>query len=264
MAPTPFRRRKAAKTMRNLAIAEAALALAKDRAHAVAPARRSRRSRGKLLLFGGAVAAAGAAALLKRDKVAGLLPSRSGEPEPAAPPPPQQSNYDAPGPVANTATPVPAPDPQPPAPIDEAAEEAAAAAEARAIGGTPDAYAGPEGEPATASERPLAEAGEGESEGDEQADADLERNAEFRDDAPSDAERQIEDTIAQAGQPTSGETPETTRDAQESFLPPAAPESGEQEPKSGEQEPKSGEQEPKSGEDDSDDWRTWSGRSVQP
>ena len=83
MAPSPFRRRKAAKAVRNLAIAEAALALAKDRALAAAPGRhKSRRPSGKLLLLGGAVAAAGAAALLKRDKVAGLLPSRAGEPEP--------------------------------------------------------------------------------------------------------------------------------------------------------------------------------------
>ena len=60
MAPTPFRRRKAAKTVRNLAIAEAALALAKHRALAAAPGRRSRRPSGKLLLLGRAVAAAGA------------------------------------------------------------------------------------------------------------------------------------------------------------------------------------------------------------
>jgi hypothetical protein len=299
MAPTPFRRRKAARTIRNLAIAEAALALAKDRALAAAPGHRSRRPRGRLLLVGGAVAVAGAAALLKRDRVAGLLTSRSGEPEPAtappapqqsnydapappppappvtprqssydapgpatAPPPPappvtpQQSNYDAPGPVANTATPVPAPDPQVPEPIDEATEEAAAAAEARAVGGTPDAYAGPEGEPATAAERPLAEAGEGESEGAEQAEADLQANAESRDSAPSDAERQVEETIEAAGQPSSGETPETTRDAQETFLPPAAPDAATAD--------ESKADESKAGEDDSDDWRTWSGRSVQP
>src|SRR5688572_28191815 len=127
MAPSPFRRRKPAKTLRNIAIAEAALALAKDR---VAPA--SRRPSGKLLLLGGAVAAAGAVALLKRDKVAGLRPSRSSEPEPVTPVPPQPSTYDVGGPVANTATPIPAPDPhgEPPATIDEAAEESAAAAEA--------------------------------------------------------------------------------------------------------------------------------------
>ena len=75
MPPSPFRRRKSAKTVRNLA------------------------------LIGGAVAAA-AAALLKRDKVAGLLPSRSGEPAPVTPVPPQPSNYDAPGPVAVDITPL--------------------------------------------------------------------------------------------------------------------------------------------------------------
>ena len=287
MAPTPFRRRKAAKTVRNLALAEAALALAKHRALASRPARRSR---GKLLLLGGAVAAAGAAALLNRDKVAGLLPSRSGEPEPYVPP--QQSNYDARGPVANTATPVPAPDPheQPRPAIDEAAEEAAAAAEARAIGGTTSPYAGVEpGRPADEAHRPLAEAGEGESEGAEQSDADLETNAVFRDDAPSDAERQLEETIEEAGQPSSGETLETTASeapessepaaTQESFLPPTAPTAEPAEPTasdeaepaaSDEAEPAaSDEAEPAAGDpegrpDQDDDWRTWSGRSVQP
>src|SRR5215211_7026450 len=174
----PFRRK--GKTVRNLALAEAALALAKDRN----PSRSSRRSRGKLLLAGGVVAAAGAAALLKRDKVAGLLPSRSGGDAPAAPPEPQPSqpsNYDVRGPVANTATPVPAPEPPPTTleeeerpRIDEAAEEAAAAAEAAHIGGDPVEYAGLDrDEPADEAFRPLAEAGEGESEGLEQAEADL-------------------------------------------------------------------------------------------
>jgi hypothetical protein len=206
MAPSPFRRRKAAKTIRNLAIAEVALSLAKDRfGHG------SRRPSGKLLLIGGAVAAAGAVALLKRDKVAGLLPSRSGEPAPPEPAPPQPSNYDAPGPVANTATPIPAPDPhgEAPAPVDEAAEEAAAAAEARAIGGTSSDYAGPElGEAADESWRPLAEAGQGEAEGQEQAEAELADNASNRDAGAGDAERQIDDTIEQAEQPQARETPE--------------------------------------------------------
>ena len=58
MAASPFRRRNAAKTVRNLAIAEAALALAKDRANAAA-GRRSGRSRGKLLLLGGALCRSG-------------------------------------------------------------------------------------------------------------------------------------------------------------------------------------------------------------
>jgi hypothetical protein len=208
-----------------------------------------------LLVIGGAVAAVGAAAFLKRDKVAGLLPSRAGEPAPPAPvpTPPQPSNYDAPGPVANTATPIPAPDPQeqPPAAIDESAEEAAAAAEL--------------GERADEAHRPLQEAGEGESEGEEQAEAELADNATYRDAGMSDAERQIDDTIEQAGQPQTGETPETVAepdqgeaaadtDAQE---PPATPGGGiSGRPFSGQGEP---EDAPESGDDD---WRTWSGRSV--
>ena len=115
------------------------------------------------------------------------------------------------GPVANTATPIPAPDPhgEPPATIDESAEESAAAAEAGAIGGTSSDYAGPEpGETADEAHRPLAEAGEGESEGQEQAEAELADNASYRDAGASDAERQIDDTIEQAGQPQAGETPE--------------------------------------------------------
>jgi hypothetical protein len=326
MASSPFRRRKAAKTVRNLAIAEAALALAKDRA-AAATGRRSRRPSGKLLLLGGVAAAAGAAALLKRDKVARLLPSRPAEPAPFTPVPPQPSNYDAPGPVANTATPVPAPDPhgEPPATIDEQAEEDAAAAEAAAIGGSPADYAGSEpGEPADEAFRPLAEAGEGESEGQEQAEADLADNATYRDGGLSDAERQIDDTIEQADQPFEGERPEPvasgdsepgagasdeTTGVQEAFLPPSPPtpapapaaepapepaadpaaatdetaadtpgggisgrpysgldtppESDADSPapsESGSDAPS--ESEPQSGSDD--DWRTWSGRSVNP
>jgi hypothetical protein len=257
--------------------------------------------RSKLLLIGGAVVVAGAAALLKRDKVAGLLPSRSDAPEPyAAPaPPPQPSNYDAPGPVANTATPVPAPDPVVPEPIDEAAEEAAAAAEAANIGGAPSDYAGPEGEPATEAERPLAEAGEGESEGQEQTEAELAANAEYRDAGMSDAERQIEDTIEQVDQPQTGETPEPldlegpassveTEEqppAQGSFLPPEPPATPPAGTEASDQtatdvpgggisgrpyagldkapEPEAeGAEAPK--DDDPDDWRTWSGRSVKP
>jgi hypothetical protein len=293
MAASPFRRRKPAKTVRNLAFAEAALALAKDRASAVA-GRGSRRPSGKLLLIGGAIAAAGAAALLKRDKVAGLLPSRSGEPEPVAPAPPQPSNYDVSGPVANTATPIPAPDPhgEPPATIDERAEESAAAAEAGAIGGTSSDYAGAElGEPADEAQRPLAEAGEGEAEGQEQAEAELADNATYRDAGMSDAERQIDDAIEQADEPRSGETPEPLASedlgpaspatdaqqpgAEEAVAPPSAtdetaadtpgggisgrPFSGLDEPQEEEPKPES-----ESGAGKDDDWRTWSGRSVNP
>jgi hypothetical protein len=243
-------------------------------------------ARTKLLLLG--AVALGAAAYLKRDKVTAVLPSGSETPT-YTPPAPGPSNYDAPGPVANTATAVPAPEAHQPPTIDEAAEEAAAAAEAANIGGAVSDYAGPTGLPATEAERPLAEAGEGESEGDEQTDADLETNAEFRDDAPSDAERQIEDTIEEASQPSSGETPETV---QESFLPPEAPTSATDETAGDEagaaaeaetadateaaeaetadtaavDETAPATDEPAGGtdQDDSDDWRTWSGRSVKP
>src|SRR3954454_18396091 len=104
---------------------------------------RGKFGRAALLLGAAAVAAGG---LLKKDKVQGLLSSGSSTPAdtgwtpaPAAGP----SNYDAPGPglpnaaargpVANSATPVPAPEREvrtDPGAIDEAAEEAAAAAEA--------------------------------------------------------------------------------------------------------------------------------------
>ena len=274
----------------------------------------------RLLLVGVAVAAG--AAYAKRDTVRQLLPGGSSPaPEPDSPPaPPQPSNYDAPGPPANTATPVAAPEPvvtpdparsdpieeapiqaddeaavkdaiadalaeaeaseghtsaaaaptggvdapepltEPeaadetadapaaeelpvkPEPIDEAAEERAAAAEAAAIGGSAgNEYAGNElGETATEAERPLAESGQGVSEGQEQADAGLQENAETRDAGKSDAERQIEDAIDAADNPSVGETPE-----------PSAPS-----------------EEPASENDDDDisggDWQTWSGGAVKP
>src|SRR5215213_10316485 len=107
---------KAAKTARNLAIADAAIALARQGTG------HHRRSRAKALLLGGAAAAIAAGALFKRDKVAGLLPSggesagpQSWTPAPTAGP----SNYDAPGPVANTATPVPAPEAHTAGSVDE-------------------------------------------------------------------------------------------------------------------------------------------------
>jgi hypothetical protein len=251
----------------------------------------------KLLLFGAAVVAAGV--LLKRDKVAGLLPGRGQTYEPPTePPPPAPSNYDAPGPVANTATPVPAPDPQQPEAIDEAAEEAAAAAEAANIGGVVSDYAGPSDQPATEAERPLAEAGEGEAEGQEQAELDLRTAAEPTAPGMSDTERQIDETIEQAANPLAGEQIEpaaspddTARDAEP--LPPAeappaeqssawsppvpersdepAPFSAEEPSEPVEYEPPTQEQpavkpdeEEKKDEEGGSDWRTWSGRSVNP
>jgi len=171
-------------------------------------ARSSRR--GRLLLLGAAAVAAGV--FLKRDKVAGLLPSRA---ETYSPPAPGPSNYDAPGPVANTATAVPVPEAYEPEPVDEAAEEAAAAAEAANIGGpAPDYAAAAEpGQLAPDEEVPVAEAGEGESEGAEQAEASVEDRPE-----------------------------EPTEASAEPTAPP----------------------EERPVEDKPSEWRTWSGRSVNP
>ncbi len=214
---------KLTKKARNALIAKAALSVARD--HLV-PEKPKPRKRGRKLLLGGVIAAAAAGLLLKRDKVLALLPGHSEDfAPPPPPPPPAPSNYDVGGPVSNTATAVPAPDPVDPPAIDEAAEEAAAAAEAANIGGpAPDYAAAAEpGALAPESERPLDEAGEGESEGAEQADADL------------------VDTIAEAD-PTAEEaagveTPE-----------PAAPP----------------EEKPIAEQGGGSEWRTWSGRSVNP
>ena len=130
-----------------------------------------------------------------------------------------------------------------PEPIDEAAEEQAAAAEAAAIGGPVPDYASSEiDEPISEAERPLAEAGEGVAEGQEQAEAELEENAEVRDAGMSDAERQIDETIEAADNPAVGETTEAG-------IQPSAPA-------------------PDSQDDDDDisggDWQTWSGGAVKP
>ena len=65
-----------AKTARNLAVADVALAFARDRLAAQLPGvqPRKRRPGKKALLLGGVAAAAAAAVLLKRDKVTALLP----------------------------------------------------------------------------------------------------------------------------------------------------------------------------------------------
>jgi hypothetical protein len=255
----------------------------------------ARSSSRRFRLVGGAVVAAAAGVYVKRDRMRELLPGgTSSSPQPASgpPAPPAPSNYDAPGPPANTATPVPAPEPvvtpEPsrfdpveeqaiqaddpqaveaavdaaaadaledgirtagdpgqqgaPEPIDEEAEERAAAAEAAAIGGSPGQdYAGLEKDEAVSeAERPLVEAGEGEAEGWEQADAELEENATVGD-GVSDAERQIDEAIEAASNPAVGETPEAPVDTSE-------PEAD--------------------GSDDEDisggDWQTWSGGAVKP
>ena len=253
----------------------------------------------KLLLLGAAVVAAGI--FLKRDKVAGLLPSRT---EPYEPPAAGPSNYDAPGPVANTATAVPGPEPHQPAAVDEAAEEAAAAAEAANIGGSVSDYVGPDGERATEEFRPLAEAGEGEAEGQEQAEFDLEQEAQPAE-GMTPAEHQIEDAIEQADNPFTGETVEPVKPADEpapakepesettGWAPPspqtpseatASPAGPEPTPEPDEPaafdehsaaatdsdtsapaEPAAESEEEKKDEGgEGTDWRTWSGRSINP
>jgi hypothetical protein len=221
-----------AKTARNLAVADIALAFARDRVARMVPGVQPERRRppvGKLLV-GGGLPGGRRALLFKRDAVRGLLPGGSSETAPAEPAytPPPVSNYDAPGPVANTATAVPVPPAFEEPAIDEAAEEAAAAAEAANIGGSVSDYVGPEGEIASEEERAVAEAGGGESEGQEQAEAELQEAAEPFD-GLSPEQAQIEDAIDQASNPAEGEQVE-----------PVAP--------------------PR----DSDEWQTWSGRSVQP
>jgi hypothetical protein len=195
----------------------------------------------RTLVLGGLAVAAAAGALKNRGKVAGLL-GRSTGPEPFPPPSeapvgaraaepgpapaPPIANADAPGPPANTATHVPAPDPQvhdPAGGIDEAAEEAAAAAEAANIGGPAPEYAGNElGELADEVDRPLEEAGEGVSEGAEQAEADLVDNAEPLAGDPDDAARQIEDVIEAQANPLSGETPDPIDPPNDPNVPDAA------------------------------------------
>jgi hypothetical protein len=222
---------KTANNARNALIADAAIAFARDRLAAQLPGvkPRRRRPRAKTLLLGGALAAAGAAVLLKRDKVVALLPGRSDEPAPPSPAytPPPVSNYDASGPVANTATAVPVPPAYESPVVDEAEEEAAAAAEAANIGGTVNDYAGSElGEDASPSELPLAEAGEGVDEGFEQAVDELRDAAEGAEDGVSAEEAQIDEAIERQANPLAGE------DADPGTPP------------------------------DDSDWRTWSGGSV--
>src|SRR5690349_14083483 len=202
-----------AKTARNLAVADIALAFARDRVASMLPGvepRKKRRPGAKTLLLGGGVAAAVAALFFKRESVKGLLPGGNTETAPAPQPdaytPPAVSNYDAAGPVSNTATAVPVPPAQEPPTIDEAAEEAAAAAEAANIGGTVSDYVGPDGEVASEADLPLAEAGEGEAEGFEQAEDELIDAAEGNeDDGLTPEEAQINEAIDDTANPLAGE-----------------------------------------------------------
>jgi hypothetical protein len=99
----------------------------------------------RFLLVGGALAAAAAGAYIKRDRMRELLPGSS-SPEPSYSPsaPPTPSNYDAPGPPANTATPVPAPEPvvtPEPSRFDPVEEQAIQADDPQAVEAAVDAAA---------------------------------------------------------------------------------------------------------------------------
>jgi hypothetical protein len=250
-------------------------------------------SRRVLLLLGGAALAAGLIA--RRDRVTALLPGGSSTSTPPPPPAaarreeaaspapsPGVSNYDVAGPAANTATAVPVPEAFEPETIDEAAEEAAAAAEAASIGGTVADYAGPAAdEPATEADRPLAEAGEGVSEGQEQAEAELESAAQPAD-GRSPEQAQIEDAIERQDEPGAGETLEPIRPVEDretgAIDPPASVDAPDDSPRpSGSAEtPRGGSwgpggwsppssaagREPERSHEG--DWQTWSGRSIEP
>jgi hypothetical protein len=188
---------------------------------------------GKLikLVLGGAIVAF---ALKNKEKVAGLIGGGSSAPAPYNPPGPAPAppvaNADVAGPPENTATAVPAPEPvvhPPTGGIDEAAEEAAAAAEAANIGGPAPDYPDPTGEATLAdpADVPLEEAGEGVSEGQEIAEADLVDNAEPAAGDPIEGERAIEDVIEAQDDPGSGEVIEEPPPAAETRVhqPPPPP-----------------------------------------
>ena len=124
---------------------------------------------------------------------------------------PQPSNYDAPGPVANTATPVPAPDPRGARGRDR---RGGRGGRRRGRGGRdrrdhePTTPAPSSASPPTRRSARWPRPARASPRARSRRRPSSPTNAEFRDDAPSDAERQIEDTIEQADQPQAGETPE--------------------------------------------------------
>src|SRR5215213_4657131 len=138
--------------------------------------RRNRMFTARTLVLGGLAAAAAAAALKNRTKVAGLIGARSSEPEPYRPAPTS------------------------PAP----------AAPAAAIGGAaPDYAPSTLGETVDEADRPLEEAGEGSAEGQEQAEGLLADYAEPTAGETIEAERQIDEVIEAQEEPRSGEALET-------------------------------------------------------
>ncbi|MGI8624750.1 MAG: hypothetical protein ACR2NB_15010, partial [Solirubrobacteraceae bacterium] len=191
----------------------------------------------RTLVLGGLALGAAVDALKNRRKLAGLLGGGTSAPEPyQAPtvqhdepaPAPAIANVDAAGPPANTATHVPAPEPQihePAGGIDEAMEEAAAAAEAANIGGIQPLYASEEdfARPAAEATRPLEEAGECYSEGQELAEADLIDNAEPAAGDPIEGGRQVDDVIEAQDDLFAGEAIEGTPMGDTEPIPAQAP-----------------------------------------
>jgi hypothetical protein len=172
--------------------------------------------------------------------------------------------------VANTATPVPVPEAYEPGTVDEAEEEAAAAAEAANIGGTVSDYAGPAiDEPASEADRPLEEAGQGVSEGQEQTEAELAAAAEPTAPGRSPEEAQIEDAIERTERPDVGEQlggdgepfREPERDASDAIDRPAPFDSPRRDDPPG---GPSGSAADRSGPTAaaSREWTTWSGRAL--
>ena len=212
--PNPLRRRSklAAATLaaRRVLLARAAFAIVQTKLSRKLPGRRRPVVTPARAALVGGLAAGLAGFVRSRRSSGGDGGGGSAVPTPP-PPPPAPANYDAPGPPANTATPLATPDVAlvNGSGIDESAEVAAAAAEAGAIGGPAADYAPSQlDEDLAEAERPLAEAGGGVSEGQEQAEADLVDLA-TTDVGPgtgtTDAERLIEETIEQQSDPSSGE-----------------------------------------------------------
>ena len=182
------------KTARDATVGRAVVALVKTKILGKLPTRSRKRTitPARAAIVGGVVAAVAGAVKSRRSTPATsqtppppVAPSGLGVPPDLASDGPDvstaPSNYDAPGPPANTATPLAATPTDPligvggdRISLDEEAEIAAAAADAAAIGGAMPEYASSrEDELADLAEAPLIEAGEGTAEGMEQAEADL-------------------------------------------------------------------------------------------
>jgi hypothetical protein len=148
-------------------------------------------------------------------------------------------------------------------------EEAAAAREAGGIGGRAPEYEDEEDLQASEAERPLAEAGEGEAEGLEQAELDLERAAEPTAPGMSPSQHAIEDAIEESANPLAGEQLEEQPTEPTGWKPPTsdrpatADEPAPFDAKK-DDDKKSDDDDDKEKESEPIDWSTWSGRSVEP